>query len=92
MVDTNNNIRSEDLQKILVAFLVNSDRPLTYDDLSKSEMLSEISNSSIHRGVLNLQRRSILDMSPSRGKPKGGERVKNFCLIRRKIIFNIFFS
>jgi len=82
-----NNISSEDLQDILAVFLRNSDRSLKYDDLSKSKILSKISNSSIHRGVQNLQRRGIISVSNSRGKSKGGERVKNFHLIKRRVVF-----
>jgi len=82
-----NNISKENLQDILVVFLRYSDRSLTYDDLNKNKILSEISSSSIHRGVQNLQRRGIIDVSNSRGRPKGGERVKNFYLIKRKVVF-----
>jgi len=87
-----NNICIEDLQKILVVFLKNSDRSLTYSDLIKSKKLCEISSSSIHRGVLNLQIRSIIGVSTSIGRPKGGERVKNFHLIKQRIVFKKIFK
>ncbi len=83
----------KDLQKIAAAFISEPDKPLKYEYLNRNKNLRDVSYSSMQRGVRELERLGILRVTYSKGKPKGGKRVKKFSLIKRRInVFKIMFE
>jgi hypothetical protein len=78
-------LKYNNTNKVLDVFLREPERRFTYEGLRA--ILIDTSESQIRATLLGLERLSILEAEGIRGRPKGGERIKNYHISANLDIF-----